>query len=359
MDKKTITKVLNSYGLECSRLHEIERGYRNRIQPITLTDGRQISLILYKIEPGIFDRIKRIHSVSRHLAAAGFPVRQPLDSRIICLSNGSNTRYGAVYNYLPGRTIPWESYTKHHTKLLGSVLSDLHSALVTYKPEGVACLSDVTLEYTVLNRRMRLYFGDSKVSKALKNKLGVTFESRVFYNFERLLAGCATLPDKQTLHMDLVRGNILFGDRINADDKGSITGILDFEKTAYGSPLFDIARTLAFLLVDCRYKSETQIRKYFLYSGYDKRGGSKLKDRTVTDKGKKGSLLEALVDMFLVHDFYKFLKHNPYEYLTLNEHFVRTKDILIDRRLIRSAPPAVYPYPKTAVDMVELNQVER
>jgi Ser/Thr protein kinase RdoA (MazF antagonist) len=114
-----------------------------------------------------------------------------------------------------------------------------------------------------------------------------------------------------------VRGNILF------DDQARITGVLDFEKTAWGHPALDIARTLAFLLVDCKYKSEDKTRKYFLISGYNKRGPARTPGSS--------PLLEKLITTFLLHDFYKFLRHNPYESLRNNEHFVRTRDLLVQR----------------------------
>lgn len=114
--------------------------------------------------------------------------------------------------------------------------------------------------------------------------------------------------------MDFVRGNILFEDT-------DISGILDFEKTASGHTIVDIARTLAFLLVDCKYKPYDKVDKYFLYSGYQKRGRSK-------DIGNDDDRNQ-FVEMFLFYDLYKFLLHNPYESLRLNEHHVRTKDILV------------------------------
>jgi Ser/Thr protein kinase RdoA (MazF antagonist) len=43
----------------------------------------------------------------------------------------------------------------------------------------------------------------------------------------------------------------------------AITGIIDFEKTAAGPRIFDIARTLAFLLVDCKAKTPAQVTNYF------------------------------------------------------------------------------------------------
>ena len=119
--------------------------------------------------------------------------------------------------------------------------------------------------------------------------------------------------------MDFVRGNILF-------DGSDITGILDFEKTAMGHNFVDIARTLAFLMVDCKFKTVDKVVKYFLYSGYHKRGQMK-------DVGDK-AILNQLIEMFLVYDFYKFLRHNPYESLHLNEHYVRTNHILDKRGVI-------------------------
>jgi hypothetical protein len=133
--------------------------------------------------------------------------------------------------------------------------------------------------------------------------------------------------------MDFVRSNILFDDT-DTSNALAITGILDFEKTAQGNPVFDIARTLAFLLVDCKYKPADKVRKYFLRSGYIKRGASTFQDIYITDHNGKVNVLEQLLDVFLMHDFYKFLRHNPYESLESNEHFMRTRDMLVQRGFV-------------------------
>jgi hypothetical protein len=137
----------------------------------------------------------------------------------------------------------------------------------------------------------------------------------------RLLEFCGKLEDQQPLHMDFVRSNVLF----NAH--ATIAGIIDFEKTGKGHPMLDIARTLAFLLVDCKYKEPGKVYKYFVHSGYRKRGKNNININP--------RLLHELTNIFLLHDFYKFLRHNPYESLGRNEHFVRTRDILIARALLR------------------------
>lgn len=204
-----------------------------------------------------------------------------------------------------------------HLKQLGTAMASLHKSLKSY---NVAILPEVELENAAIFERMRHYFNDRDVINAAAHKLQVRIIPR---DFAQLLAQCRHLPRRQALHMDFVRGNILF-------EGTQISGIIDFEKAAAGSPLFDIARTLAFLLVDCKYKPEEKTRKYFLRSGYLKRGKMELTDYTISGK----SVLEELINFFLMHDFYKFLRHNPYEALEQNEHYIRTKALLLKRRLI-------------------------
>ena len=313
MPQELVARILSVYDVPHTHVAAPQKGYRNASYAV---DGTY-NLILYKSEPGILARIKNANAVGAFVAAAGMPARAPRSERIVKLTSGDHIKYAALYNYLPGKTIPWEAYTMDHIKALGQAMSDMHHALTTYE---TASLPDVATESIDLHKRMQRYFADPNVARALQQKLGV---SSVAGNFADVLAASKKLPGQQALHMDFVRGNILF-------EGSAITGILDFEKAAKGSPLYDVARTLAFLLVDCKYKSEPKIRKYFLQSGYIKRGAHPIKDYSIGGT----SMLESLVDFFLLHDFYKFLRHNPYEYLPQNEHFVRTKAMLLKRRLI-------------------------
>jgi Ser/Thr protein kinase RdoA (MazF antagonist) len=327
-----IERILKAYGLQYSHTLPMQKGYRNQSYPVVLQDGSIVNLILYKSEPGILAKIKNANAVSGFLADRGFPARHTVSSRIIRLHETGRDRekYGALYNYLDGHTIPWEAYTQDHIKMLGKVMSDMHAALAQFSYEQ---LSEVADEYLAINQRMRTYFSDVFVQRALADKLLLKIDPDIFGQFEQLLTGCKLLPGKQPLHMDFVRSNILFSDEpADGTVKVSISGILDFEKTAYGHPLFDIARTLAFLLVDCKYKEPAKIRKYFLGSGYIKRGEAMLPVR-------HAQLLEPLVGLFLFYDFYKFLRHNPYESLPDNEHFIRTVELLMPRHLLRSVAP--------------------
>jgi Ser/Thr protein kinase RdoA (MazF antagonist) len=318
-----VERILRAYGLEWRRIGEPQQGYRNRSFPAELTDGQHLNLIFYKSEPGILDLIRNANRVSDYLAGQGLPCRQTRGP-IAKLESSPRLKYAVLYTYLPGRTIPWEAYTKSHLKALGMGMSNMHAKL---QGLGRGTLPGAVQTHQATVERMGSYFQEPGVRRALVAKLGLSIPSDVFDRCHRTLATCARLPGQQPLHLDFVRGNVLFQDKSDhaRNLKVTISGIIDFEKTAFGHPILDITRTLAFLLVDCKYKPSAKVRKYFLHSGYAKRGTGSLPDL---------KLLEPLIDLFLLHDFYKFLRHNPYESLPQNEHFSRTKQLLTERGLL-------------------------
>ncbi len=309
MDDGVIGRVMQLYGISYKSVLAPQKGYRNSSYPIE-TDRGILNLILYKSEPDILARIKRTNHIGNFLAERGLPARQSFDNRILKVAGSAQTRYAGLYHYLPGTTISWEGYSMEHLKALGEVIGRMHASLKDYPEE----LPSVVGESLKLQKRMQSYLFQAGVQRALQKKLNLTVQP---FSFTELLDELDRQPNQQALHMDFVRGNILFEGKV-------ISGILDFEKAAFGSPTFDIARTLAFLLVDCKYKAELKVRKYFLQSGYIKRGG-----------GDLPAEIDQLVVFYLLHDFYKFLLHNPYENLPQNEHFVRTKDRLLGVGLIR------------------------
>lgn len=311
-------------------LYPVQKGYRNESHPVRLADGRIVNLILYKREPDIASTILRTNAVSLFLDGRGFSVRVPLESRIVKVTAGNVTRYACLYTYLGGETIPWEAYTQSHIKLLGRTMAELHAVLAAYREP----LPNVADEYQSVVARMERYFADQPVRLAVRSKLNLRLPDKVFTRIHHILSFCEKLSNQQALHMDFVRSNILF----SGDSEPRITGIIDFEKAAYGHPLFDVARTLAFLLVDCKYKPGDKVRKYFLESGYQKRGRRRLEQIAVRDQDNSRPLLDELVNLFLLYDFYKFLRHNPYEFLAQNEHYVRTRNLLLERGVITTTP---------------------
>lgn len=334
MSPEVLQKAFQSYGYNSVILRGQAKGYRNTSYFAVSKSGESLNLILYKNEPGIIKRIKRIHVVSNQLALDGFPVRTPLNEQILKLKSSTTTRYSALYNYLEGTTIPWEAYTKDHIKMVGSALAKIHHSLKKVKTDVEFPL--VSDEMSTILDAINNYYHDAGVVKAMQSKLAVSLDIKIIENLIQIIKLTKKLPNQQPLHMDFVRGNILFSNNTNAKhmlhcNKVAITGIIDLEKTSFGNPIFDIARSLAFLIVDSRLKTETKIRKYFLYSGYAKRGKEKLPNITI--KGKP--LLDELVTLFLIYDFYKFMKHNPYESLNANDHYIRTRDILIERKVLK------------------------
>lgn len=338
MYRPIVPSVLASYELDYVSIGRVQKGYRNESYPVGLRDGTTVNLLFYKREPGMLDRIKRIDDITNYLSREGLPVRVRRDSRTSVLRAADNVSYAVLYTYLPGKTISWEAYTKKHIKLLGAAMSDMH-AILRGSAFSWSETTDITTDLQALLGRMDAYFGRAEVQRAIQDKLGIEIDMLSIPTLRRLVSRFDDTADRQPLHMDMVRGNVLFS-TAHEDDRWQIgdvalTGVIDFEKTAIGHPLFDIARTLAFLLVDCVNKDETKVIRYFLLSGYSKRGRA-VYDRHATINGAShAQLLDGLIALFLLHDFYKFLRHTPYESLQDNEHYIRTRNILIRHGMVR------------------------
>lgn len=324
MYRSIVPDILAAYELDYQSIGELQKGYRNESYAVTLVNGQTINLMIFKREPHILERIRRADATSRYAADAELPVRTRYHDRLLKIRSDT---YAGLYRYLPGRTIAWEMYSMKHIKLLGWAMGDLHQALASIRRPDDYSVYD---ELSILVERMRSYFGDADIQRAVEQKLGVSITTNQLDEFTRLIKAQATLPDQQMLHMDMVRGNVLFGVAASVDrwqiDGTALSGIIDFEKAAYGHVICDAARTLAFLLVDCP-KSPDKVYKYFLESGYLKRSGVELPYRERMDE---------FVRLFLLHDFYKFLKHTPYESLARNHHYVRTKELLLKYGMISS-----------------------
>jgi Ser/Thr protein kinase RdoA (MazF antagonist) len=327
LNQSQLSRIAAAYGSKHEVTIEIASGYRNTSYMFRARDGRVYNFILYKHEPGIVERIQRINRLSKHLSRTDLPVRAACDDRIMMLKTGGVTRYGCMYLWLPGATIAWEMYSMKHIKLLGMAAGLVHKAMADYADDT---LPSVSQESHSICDRMEKYFASAAVAGAIKTKLGVEIPQGVFTQLRDTLTAAAGFPRSQPLHLDLVRGNVLFGaakaDSQIAVDQLAITGILDFEKTAWGPIVFDVARSVSFLYVDCD-KPRHKNKKYFIDSGYCKRGGQTISPAELAQ-------LEPLVSFYLMYDFYKFLSQNPYEALPQNHHFKRTKDILLQRQML-------------------------
>lgn len=308
--------ILQKYSLKYNKIYPPQKGYRNRSYIIRLEDDCLVNLIIYKKEEGILNKIITANLTSKYFHENNLPVRYSI-AKILKLKENY---YACLYNYLPGKTIPWEAYTMQHLKLLGEYMNKIH--LLGLKYTNLKDLPSESENLIQIVERMQKYFAQQNINEAIERKLNIKLNLLEYLNKANQIINKVDQKNPKTvLHMDFVRGNILFQENPEA----KISGIIDFEKASYGSPLFDIARTLAFLIIDCKYKEEKNIRKYFLRSGYIKRGELKL---------NSFKYLNQLIIVYLIYDFYKFLKHNPYEFLQQNEHFIRTRNILLKNGML-------------------------
>lgn len=328
LSHEALIEVADLYGVDFRELLDIKAGYRNVSHLLTGNNARY-NIILHKAEPNAIERIKRTNAYTKYLNEMNLPVRYPIDDRLIRLNQQPGARLVGLYNFLPGQTIAWEAYSMKHIKLLGWALGDLHDASSRYTGD----LPSVVAEYRAILGRMVQYFNRQEVVSAIRQKLGLSLPGDKWQKLAKLLDRIDALPT-QALHMDFVRGNILFEKEMPGSyyqiDGLSISGIIDFEKASSGPPLMDISRTLAFLYVDCANKSQQKIFKYLIDSGYNRRSKSHFE----TNYQQK-QLVDELVSLFLLFDFYKFLRDNPYQDLSSNHHFGRTRDILIARDMLK------------------------
>lgn len=314
MFNKLVEKILTELNLKVKKRLPSKKGYRNTSIPIITENNETLNIIIYKKEKGIKKRILTANSVSNYLFSKQIPTRKSL----YMLESG-NGRIIGIYNYLEGKTIFWEQYTRECIKELGKLMSDIHFKLNDFNDiKKIPDIKEVTLNTFGYIER---YFQKDGVVSALKHKLFLEINNEKIEDIGKKIKTFES-KDIGVLHMDFVRSNILFDSDTNPKE---IVGVIDWEKVAFGPYIFDIARTLAFLLVDCKYKKRRKIYKYFIKSGYLKRG----KNKNISLKG-----LDFLLDFYLLYDLYKFLLHNPYEFLNQNEHFLRTRDILVSRNIL-------------------------
>ena len=335
MNEDLVKRAINFFGIQPAHIHNVEKGYRNSSYHFTSVEGHDLNLIFYKNESGILDRIKRADQVSELAFSRGLSVRHLYDTRILTLKNNHKTIYARLYHYLPGQTIAWEMYSMKHIKLLGQAMSDLHSAIKDSRAQLPLASNELLDQHAYISE----YFANPSIQKAVQTKLQLRINQSIFDQFKQTILIANELPS-QPLHLDLVRGNILYSshkleackntaDPIWQISDLTISGLIDFEKSARGHVIFDLARSYAFLLADCANKTPDKIYKYLIHSGYNKRGSS------YADFDRH--LFDGLVSYYLFYDFYKFLEHNPYEFLNQNHHYLRTRDILIDRKVLKSS----------------------
>lgn len=315
VQQQIVDRVCALYGLEPIVYIEPTKGYRNRSYAFVTAD-RAYTIILYKDEPDILTTIQQANRFGDYAASQGYPARQTVDGRLLRVGR----QHACLYYYLPGGTIPWEAYTRHHLRELGRGLAELHHCMAGSR----LMLPPAVLHLATNQRAMQAYFTDPGVIQALDAKLRLRVADTAFDTVD--WAHLEKLTGQQPLHLDFVRGNVLF-----MEGQPEISGVIDFEKAAIGHPIIDVARTLAFLVVDSVHKTPPLTQHEFLVRGYQSHSPRFQGFDSPRDVNK---MLSTLVNHFLLYDLYKFLRHNPYEALPKNHHFMRTASLLMHKKLL-------------------------
>jgi Ser/Thr protein kinase RdoA (MazF antagonist) len=338
--KKLIAFLASEYGILSLgstkvTIHEYSQGYMNHVLQVDINAARYVVVIYnsmrYRGQSGV-DFISELSRISEYLNAKNFPARRAIlakrgvfVSQMLLEGQNSNPHLVGLYEYLPGNTLEWDGYTRRHLRALGEKMGQMHNLLSEYNSgKRPSAIQEWPEYFERDNKRLMTYIG--KHTKSITKKLQLKVHlNEVEKLIKTLGQQIGEIPLRsQLIHCDFVRGNILFSET-KLNNTYPIIGVLDFEKMLYGPVIVDVARTLAFLLVDCRYKTEAEILKYFLHEGY-----------IVLGKGSVLSVLE--LDPYMVYfwlrDFWKFLECNPYEDLKKNYHFNKTVEILMEKKLL-------------------------
>jgi Ser/Thr protein kinase RdoA (MazF antagonist) len=371
LSKERIINILRKYyGFDFSNVLSIEiakidEGYMNNCIIIRLLPQNQrLVIIIYNTnrysEEKSQNRIKNAYMAARVLNRNSIPVRIPLKTATsppkdfieINVTDQKTTILG-VYNYLPGQTVPWESYTRRHLRAVGLYMRRIHHIWQQEDPNKYPFLPKWT-DY-IRNDSQKLFKYFKKNQQYIKKKLDIEIDLDFIKTLKKQITNSPLHQPhlNQLVHQDLVRGNILFGS-MKKKNIYPIHGIIDFEKILIANPITDLARTLSFLFVDCKYKTIPEIKKYFLDQGYfafetihnqkfpNAPKQSKLKQETVTKEKNKKLLTELppfrhikhFMLYFWVRDLWKLLSRNPYQDLMHNFHYKQTSNRLHAEKVI-------------------------
>ncbi|MEA3357347.1 MAG: phosphotransferase [Patescibacteria group bacterium] len=335
--KKLLGVIQKNYDIplhksQTIRLENSNQGYMNTCIQVSLHNPTQTYIAIIYNRPRYSTDQSRIilddaYKAAKYLHDHGLPCRIPIltkrKKRLIKFSmeDTKSEHIMGLYNFLPGNTLPWESYTRRHLRALGKCMAEMHRLLKDF-PHQTTSLPRWSDYLRNDYSKLKSYF--QKNSPAIKKKLSLQVNIKDCTELTKSLHPKSLHPKshEQTIHYDFVRGNILFSSEKHILTY-PITGILDFEKAMIASTAVDIARTLSFLLVDCKYKSDQEIITYFLKEGYVALGKA---------NSPRFDQLNNLMIYFWLRDLWKFLTGNPYNDLHLNYHYTETV-----RRLAKTA----------------------
>jgi Ser/Thr protein kinase RdoA (MazF antagonist) len=330
---ETIIQILEKYYPQIIKnakninILDFNQGYMNFVCHIDVQkekSKKSYVLIFYNS-----NRYEGIYQASQYLNEANIPTRTAYENSkgelITEIELDGTKRLIGLYNFLPGKTIPWEAYTRRHLHSLGREMAKIHNIWSKYRNK-TQYIPHWKQYLEVDSERLLSYLLKNK--EVINKKLSINIDIKEIQKLTEELLEESQNKKEQLIHADFVRSNILF-DNKKIGEYYEITGILDFEKVIYAPLEVDLGRTLAFLIVDCKYKDQKEVEKRFLKEGYmEEIENTQVKENII------GGGLKQYMLYFWVRDFWKLLQCNPYEDLNKNEHYIRTIEILINQNIL-------------------------
>lgn len=172
-------------------------------------------------------RHRILQKLSEHLGKQGVATRRLVPGSLQILPR-SSLRWSAVYFGVPGQTISWSDYSLPLVSAAVKYLERIHQA-------GRSFPDRAELD--------RVELSDPPVLPAAE--LTGCRVNRVAWRQRAERLACLNQGQKTAtvLHGDYGRANIIF-------DGERVAGVVDFDRAAWGHPVFDLGRFVSYLLLD-------------------------------------------------------------------------------------------------------------
>jgi homoserine kinase type II len=234
-----LDEVLVRFGVTNATMHDIRTGRVNKHWRIE-TNSRPYVLRRYRAlrTPAA---IEYEHAVLPHIEARGWPVAAPLRSRDGSTVVDADGRAYALFPFLPGRPAPRAA---RYTRLKGALLARLHQDLALWEApcqrDGFGRTWELDLyvaancQYTTLSDLL------ADFGKEHPDLARVIKSQRYAMLRELSVLGFGEQP-AVLCHFDFFHDNLLF-------QRGSLSGLLDFDSVHLDSRVADIATSI---FLDC------------------------------------------------------------------------------------------------------------
>ena len=214
MSNEVVRNAIDTFGLNIRSIDPATESFSSIVRVLTLSCGEKVVLKV----PTSANKLIRECKALKALGNVNFV------PKLLFQVQEQDGLSALIMEWLPGQPLPLEAYTRAHCEQVGEALAELHSA-----PYPNDNKMDVSGWWDELRAQIKTHLdycrasGDHGDWQRIEDALANAGE-RFSYDL-----------DLGFTHFDYREGNILF-------DGSSLSGVVDFESSRYGSVVLDFAK---------------------------------------------------------------------------------------------------------------------